>query len=427
MGRSFRSLAERMDPVDPPTRLRGMATDDASFYRTKDGDESDTATVRDAMARYTDEPVGLLNQAEKGLAQVFRWRPGERPSVREMAERHDGPDASAHKLLVYNTWLMDGFGPFGEAPMIAERVEEIGERIAQDGYDIVGLCEAFDDEEQDTITEKIKAEHDSWQWRAGQDNDIKSDGLYTATMGPGRRIVDTTREEFDEQGVFPDKHASKGILHTEIDLAPRSGERMRIDFYVSHTQADYEGEYNESYRSRQLDQLAEFVDRTRDSRNVAIVGGDLNVPYRTVEYADLLERFDRTGGDGDLGLEDVWLTRGGVAGSTHDIDDYWVVCTFDEEHSPDDPGYNYCDDYAEHEGDHPGASTDDVPGYRLDYVFVEKPTDAHSFDLDVARMRRRPFWRPGYDETTFAHDDGDVPHFLSDHLGLELELIASPR
>ena len=88
--------------------------------------------------------------------------------------------------------------------------------------------------------------------------------------------------------------------------------------------------------------------------------------------------------------------------------------TFD----PDEPGPHYCDDY---------ASDGDDDKARIDYVFVADPVASHSFYLDVSRVRRRPFPRPGRDTDVFYenHEDEEGPNFLSDHLGLELTVVAS--
>jgi hypothetical protein len=53
---------------------------------------------------------------------------------------------------------------------------------------------------------------------------------------------------------------------------------------------------------------------------------------------------------------------------------------------------------------------------RIDFVFVQRPKPSHPFVLDISRVRRRPFSR-----------GGSASSHLSDHLGLDLRLIASPR
>ena len=55
---------------------------------------------------------------------------------------------------------------------------------------------------------------------------------------------------------------------------------------------------------------------------------------------------------------------------------------------------------------------------RYDFTFVERPTPSHRYNLEVSRVLRRPFPRQ-------TATEGEA--FLSDHLGLELMLIASLR
>jgi hypothetical protein len=55
-------------------------------------------------------------------------------------------------------------------------------------------------------------------------------------------------------------------------------------------------------------------------------------------------------------------------------------------------------------------------GECIDYIFIERPSRDHSFNLDISRLRRRLFPR---DQPT------EGQYFLSDHLGLDVTLVAS--
>lgn len=116
-----------------------------------------------------------------------------------------------------------------------------------------------------------------------------------------------------------------------------------------------------------------------------------------------------------LRMRDLWRSRGGNVGATaHSKSSPQNRCAFD----PDEPGPHYCDDYTEDE-------TDDTA--RIDYVFVADPVSYNSFDLDVSRVRRRPFPRVDREVGAFFRDpeDDEGPNYLSDHLGLELTVVAS--
>jgi hypothetical protein len=64
-----------------------------------------------------------------------------------------------------------------------------------------------------------------------------------------------------------------------------------------------------------------------------------------------------------------------------------------------------------------GKETNKSP--RIDCVFIEEPRPEHSFTLDITRIRRKPFARTG------SHIVSEL--WLSDHLGLDFALLASPR
>ena len=63
---------------------------------------------------------------------------------------------------------------------------------------------------------------------------------------------------------------------------------------------------------------------------------------------------------------------------------------------------------------------------RIDYIFVERPRAEHSFNLDLARVRRRTFGRSDV-RVAAQPEENDREYYLSDHLGLDTVLIASAR
>lgn len=136
-------------------------------------------------------------------------------------------------------------------------------------------------------------------------------------------------------------------------------------------------------------------------------------------------------------FEDLWLTRGGAAGSTQEQTDYTLSCEFD-------PGDKYCEDYPQ------SRSDDSVPGFHIDYVFLERPQPSHTVIVDTPRVRRRPMFREhvkapsgsivALDHTHFwtklspaqRVDFGGLlgpsrlSGFMSDHLALDIELMLTP-
>ncbi len=522
MPTSFRELATYMDPIYPPKRLRGVPISDdlgwLSIGADENGDEYEYNAHNESIIRQRVEDAGLAHEEEKGLSQVHRFQPrqrrrGDDRSFRRLAERH--ANGTTHKFLFYNTWLLNVPIDYWDKPLLESRRHEIGRALDNDGYDIVGLCEVFDESERDAIRGEFTHPIET---RMGADQSLQeSSGLFTIVAKP-RDIITTKRYEYSDQGKAweVDYHATKGVLYTEIDLEPGSSTRMCLDLYTTHTHAE-----NEESRRNQVGELVQFVKDTTNPRNVTVITGDMNVDFRHDEYGDMLETvsridvpvIERNGlpvnlnryvedhraelaarmledagidaedalddlldGDFDGALDelgdafdelfggtssvlpfdplkaspekiadyfgwtvrthrvefdDLWLVRGGRAGATHEVQNYDSVCALDDEHSPD--GYHYCQDYDVPEF-HSSPSSDTLPGYRLDYLFLQAPTDEHSYNLDCTRIRRRPFWRSeddevGYlDPTVFEHsDDGDrIPHFMSDHIALDVEFVVSP-
>ncbi|MGM0590527.1 MAG: hypothetical protein ACQETI_02665 [Halobacteriota archaeon] len=473
--------------------------------------------------------AGLGHKFDKGLRQVHRFQPDQRDlganrSFRTLVDRHQR--GSTHKFLFYNTWLLNVPIDSQDKPLLDQRSREIGRALDRDGYDIVGLCEVYDDAEKDAICDEISRPFDV---EVGPDQAFQeSSGLVTIAAG-GRSVTHRLAHEYIDQGDFfeSDYHATKGVLYTEIQL-DSDDDSMRLDLYTTHTNAA-----NKRSRLNQITELATFVAETTQPQNVTIITGDLNVDFRRSEYGEALETLsqidvpvvDRRGypenlhryvdehrveiaeqlledagveasdaidellegdlegaldsvGDAiesffgaaeaadvelpfdpfdadattiadhfdwqvethEIEFDDLWLVRGGRAGATHEVQNYDAVCALDDEHSPD--GHAYCRDYDVPEIKSSPPS-DTIPGYRLDYVFLQAPANPHTFNLDATRIRRRPFWRSEdpdveyLDPTAFSHtidlpDDVPdifpevvIPHFMSDHIGLEVTFIAS--
>lgn len=385
---SFRELAERMDPVRPPQRLRGKTTP----YNDPDGDESEWNQGGET-AKELAYDFGLYHSREKGLFQVHRR---ETNSFREVGERHHGQDSTHHRMLVYNTALLGASHDEVEA-----RAKDIGRMIGYEDYDIACLCEVFGADDGDLIRNRVdNYGKTSWQEAFGPPDDWwdTSGGLYGLVGGDERVLVHDEHQTYSDEGQYADEFANKGWLLMEVDLGPGS-----LDIFMTHTDA---GTGDVESRKTQIEELMSAVqDRQRHyPENVTMVVGDLNVYSSNNEYHWLLEEMDST-----CSLRDVWLTRGGKASATHSFD---IYC------SNVNPPDCACDDY----------DAGDYGGDRLDYVFLEDPQAAHDMNLDVARMRRRPFRRtePCGDIDPSELVDSQCEH-MSDHLGLHLELIASNK
>ena len=346
-------------------------------------------------------------------------------------------------FLFYNTWLLDGidlpeveFGPLGSVspgtigrmPDLEGRTDDLCRALTESNYDIVALCEVFRRETRQTLADRVEGVTDSY---AGPgpvrleriDFPSKHSGLYTLTAN-GNPIVGSDDVGFSHRGNSlrdADFYANKGAQHVEVDIGPG-----KMDVFTTHLL--HGGDLNidpadipfsdpasiEEYRALQLEELSEFVRTAGSEENVTVVAGDFNLnleqPGAVVERgqseADLFAEFKS-----ECSLYDPWERHGGPVGTTY------------IEHGPPggmdrarvDPVHpNYLEDHGER-CDYP-----DLPDRRIDYVLVERPQPEHSFDLEVEHIRRRHFWR-GKTNTREFWATSDVPNYVSDHVGLELE------
>jgi len=436
MALSFARSALFMDPDEPPKAFFGTAdtTHSLDWYKTKSGrvNHGLNKTIRET----TEGMASLYNDKEKGLSQVHRWsskqvREKHPRSMRRVLERHGGVGAVERTLLFYNTWLVDT--PLNiEGPLnINSRQNELAKALSRDAYDILGLCEVFADDRGKAIERQLHYPFESR--RKPHDS-----GLHTIVNSSNCRITERQHKGFvhDSSGFLDvEGFKNKGLLYLEIDVGPG-----KIDLFTTHMHAQ-----NARVRRGQIEEILDFVNTHQKPENVTILAGDFNVDGRTPEYNRLLKSlygpddvFKPFGADLrsnhsiDLKLQDVWLIRGSQLGATHQIQDFGGICKLDNQR-------RYCMD--RETVSTPGEPTDRAPGYRLDYIFVEQPNHAQSFNLDISRVRRRPFWRGEHRSEDFPADrfthslelppgvdhEIKIPNYLSDHLALELNLAVSPK
>lgn len=336
-----------------------------------------------------------------------------------------------------------------EKPDIDKRVTEIGDQVFS--YDIVSLCEV---------------------WRPEFKSALLSRGSVVATFtGPG----DPAIGEWEHLGsgllVFsPSFPVFNGGVHTyqkagvsrnmpggcdfgrivDSDLWARKGVQMTlinlgvgiVEIYSTHLYSGgdmpdwlssvFGGAPSDaekaSVRRTQIDELAKFISKTHNKQNVAIIVGDFNVGPSERGY--LLTRLRQA----SPGIEfDDWYSlttftsiypQGGTVDPGHtnrgeSVTTFDTVCKVFPQNiaAPASlPNDYYCNEAV--------LSTSPATGERIDYIFVQRATSDHTFNLDVSRIRRRAFKREGYYGQ--SQDDKHSPQwFMSDHLGLEITLFAS--
>lgn len=417
------------------------------------------------------------------LASTLRWPTGAPPetlALRSLLGRFSDPHKVTRRLLFYNTFLIPGlviplkdfiievlipdipgipdphdlietvlewlssFVPTGRitirpAPAMKERAAELGSAILAD-YDIAALCEAFDSEERALIIH-------AWPRDARPDREIGPDvsgnwvvassGLMT--ICPRGSITRKARHTFRQRGDRlrdVDAWANKGVLLTEIDFGLVRG---RLELYSTHLfsggtdgqlrrrsqdtlfgRIEVGGEPTDLQRLEirlgQVNEAVDFIRRTHRPENVAMLVGDFNINAHegaalridgiTATPYEHLKRTLRA-----LDMHDLWEALSPAAdanpttGYTSNIKSRGRdICPVDARHP------QYCDE----------LTPPRRAGQRIDYVFVERQNQQHAFILDLTRPRRVPFERPPN-----APGRDEVP-FLSDHIGLELTLVATP-
>ncbi len=233
-----------------------------------------------------------------------------------------------------------------------------------------------------------------------------------------------------EMSLDSDFYAHKGVLLTEIDIGFGF-----IEVYSTHLMfggglpgaletavntltpaGDHVSPANSEERFaielRQIDELVQFYIDNHQPQNIAIICGDFNIdgsdPFK---FAEIKKRL------GAIFMNDSWAEGpfanailGGQTCRNDDGDgtreeDFTHICVPLAATVSD----LFCDD------SFTTRSTSEFVG-RFDYLFVENPKVTHSFNLDLTRVRRRGFRR------SRVTDDQE---FLSDHLGLEVTLVAS--
>lgn len=351
--------------------------------------------------------------------------------------------------------------PVKSKPQMDERATEIGKEVFS--YDWVSLCEVWDGTRRgkilsqgppvDSFTGPSEPPPGDWQTQGSgllvfsPTFVLEGHGVHTyQTTGVHRQMAAGC-----DLGALVDSDiwARKGIQLTTLQAG-----NSRIDLYSTHLYSggdmlDWpalglpeptDGE-KKFVRAAQVDELAAFIAETHDPRHVAIVAGDFNIAATSSEYDNLKSKLSSISSSfpefvgRQIQFDDWWDldvfrnvfpvandTEFETQGHTnrHGDGDDPIIDTFDticmifpqNQVKPESTNENdfYCDERILYDKN--------ATGERIDYLLIERPTELHSFMLDVSRIRRRAFKRRG------IHTEPQI--FLSDHLGLEASLFVSP-
>lgn len=337
---------------------------------------------------------------------------GDIPIVGEGLESLAGVPADVGREIVKGVTGSDGKIQIENKPAIEARASEIGQAIANGaGGNIAILCEVWKEEFLSLILKPIRDAGISVQVVKGPQKTGEGGGLGSGlyVLGINNSIQKIASHVFQNKGTKlndADAWAEKAVIYSRVNVGVGF-----IDLYSTHLHSGGDipdlgplnsapsPEAKHAVRIQQCEELVDFINRTHDRKNVAILTGDFNInAHDTNRYNELSSVMSKAN------LFDLWALQYGDTslGMTNAPNgDFNKVCPM--------PKAAVCDEMKALPADHGGS--------RIDYIFIEAPSDQHTFNLDVTVMKRRPFKRA-------VPTEGE--EFMSDHLGLSVGLLCSP-
>jgi endonuclease/exonuclease/phosphatase family metal-dependent hydrolase len=168
----------------------------------------------------------------------------------------------------------------------AIRVPLIAQEILRDYYDIVVLCEAFDDDVRAALVTRLSSAYPHRSRILGSDVDVRQDG---GVMILSRWPIENANGEqrlFGTSCLGSDCMADKGVMYVRIN---KNGTRYHI--FGTHTQSGGEPSRMEM-RKVQFRVIKTFIDDKKiPNSEPVIIAGDLNVDMHAHhdEYVEMLE------------------------------------------------------------------------------------------------------------------------------------------
>ena len=285
-----------------------------------------------------------------------------------------GPHATTLNIVTLNTHLLPevAIHVAGRRGAGDYRAGAIPGRLA--GYDILGLCETFDNERTEILLAAFQ-EQAGTEWhhvRSPQRTErLSAGGLLLISRFP---IEESHWLQFENASrITQDGLARKGVLHARLRIAP--GENGLVDCFLTHLDSQVQ-----SVRLAQVREMAAFMTEHSTPERPMILLGDLNItadPPGTT-YESLAE--------GESPTSYLWLMEG-LKPQGEPLIDVWAEV-----------------------GEGPGHTLHDLPengGRRVDYILLGTSQGALPAGLRL------------HDAYVLPLEDEQVPEgSLSDHAGV---------
>ncbi|HWB09577.1 MAG TPA: endonuclease/exonuclease/phosphatase family protein [Pirellulales bacterium] len=240
------------------------------------------------------------------------------------------------KVLTYNTHLLPRISePFASRRGRGDyRARTIGARVA--AFDLVGLCEVFDDRRRQALVEAAEATggryHVVWTKKPPLKG-LTNSGLLLLSRFPveaHHAITYDHASRFITHGFRADAFAAKGAIHARLRV--RDAPPLGIDCFLTHLDSR-----SAAARAGQLRQLSGFIRTHAGGDRMVLLMGDLNVPADSSPFATDSSYTQLVASLAASGLDwvDAWATAGTGAGGTSDpladdggqrIDYIWLAC-----------------------------------------------------------------------------------------------------
>lgn len=347
---------------------------------------------------------------DKGIVESHRFREGgeDHRSLRNVVERHQ--QGVRHRVLWQNAKIPFNAPGGGDE----QKAKALGRWFADTGYDVVGLCEVYDDILLEAMEDAYGKRYDSTDREYGfptlYDLGVLLGEQHASESRVRRRLGDGNSDRFQATGPIGGASVNiEGYQRVPVHVPELPG-TPAFELWVTHFQGagsgleiDDKGEDAKQHaKLDQLDELTTLIEEFQSGPNndrPIVLMGDFNVHSKGsggqfdggsgVEggqyYSDFMHAMQ------SVGMQEAWLTHGSLGGN----------CRRDE-------GSPYCRSF---------VKTNErayYNGNRLDYVFVERPRERHGIHLDLSRLKT----------LEFPKENGGEP--LSDHLGFGFELLTSP-